>query len=84
MRVRIQRDVERILPRVHRQPRPGPGRGRPGARFVVAGPGMLPGAELAHVARDDEHHRGAAGVNGLMEIVTGPFTVMDRGGLDRA
>ena len=50
--------------------------------FDISGPGMLPGAELPDVAGDDEHHCGAARVNGLMKIVTGPFAIMNRGGLD--
>ena len=69
---------------MHGQSRAGPGCGRPYAGFVVAGPGMLPGAELAHVAGDDEHHRRPARVNRLMEIVVGSFAVMNGGGLDRA
>ncbi|MCG3768740.1 MAG: hypothetical protein JW394_0859 [Nitrospira sp.] len=83
VRVRIQRDIEWILTRVHGNTRTGPGRCRPGTRLVVPGPGMLPGAELPDVAGDDEHHRGAAGVDGLMEIVVRPFAVMDGGRLDR-
>ncbi len=84
VRVRIQRDVERILSGMHGQTRAGPGGRIPDAGFVVPGPGMLAGAELPDVAADDEHHRGAAGVNGLMEVVTGAFAVVNRGGLDRA
>ena len=80
----VRRDVERIFAGVHRQARARPGGRGPGAGLVVAGPGMLPGAELPDVAGDDEHHRGPAGVHGLMEVVTGAFAVMDRGGLDRA
>ena len=45
---------------------------------------MLPGAELAHVARDDQHHRGPAGIDGLMEIVARSFAVMNGGRLDGA
>src|SRR5207302_10043721 len=78
VRVRIQGDVERILPRMDRESCPGPGCGRPCSGLVVPGPGMLPGAELPDVAGDDEHHRSAAGVDGLLEVMVHPFAVMDR------
>ena len=84
VRVRIRRDVERIFTGVHGQTSAGPGGGGPCSGFVVTGPCMLSRSELPDVTGDDEHHRGAAGVNGLMEIVTGTFTVVDRGRLDRA
>src|SRR4029077_14140524 len=84
VRVRIERDIEGILARMHREPRPGPGRRRPCSRFIVTGPGMLPRAELAHVPRDDEHDRRPARIHSLMDIVTGSFAVMNGGGLDRA
>ena len=84
MGVRIQVDVEGILPRMHGETGARPGRGRKGSGLVVPGPGMLPGTKLPHVAGCDEHHRGGAGVGSLVEIVVHPFTVMNGGGLDRA
>src|SRR5262249_57993986 len=57
---------------------------RKGTGLVVAGPGMLPGAELPDVAGDDEHHSSTAGINSLMEIMTGTFAVVYCRRLDRA
>src|SRR4029077_10078204 len=84
VRVRIQGDMKRILPRMHAKTGAGPRRRRPTSGFVVAGPGTLPGAELAHVAGGDEHHRGGTGVGRLVKIVVRSFAVMNGGGLDRA
>src|SRR5262245_46947970 len=75
MGIRIEVDIEGILPRMYREPRPGPGRGRKRSGLVVAGPGTLPGTELADVPGGDEHHRGGAGVGSLVKIVVHSFAV---------
>src|SRR5262245_65173304 len=83
MRVRIEGDVEGILPRMDPKTAAGPRRGCKASGLVVASPGTLPGAELAHIAGGDEHHRGPTGVGSLLKIVVHPFAVMNCGGLDR-
>ncbi len=83
MGIRIQRNVEGIFARVYGQAGTRPGGCRPTSSLVVTGPGMLTGPELADVARNNQDHRGATGVDGLMEIVTGPFTIVNRGRFDR-
>ena len=82
--IRIQRDIERIFAGMDRQTGSRPWSGRPASSFIVTGPGMLPGAELSYVARDDEHHGCCTAVGRHMEVVRDTFAVVNRGRLDCA
>src|SRR2546422_8086449 len=69
VRVRIQCLGERILRAPGPDAGPGPRCPLRDPRLVVAGPGVLPGPELAHVAGDDQDHRRAAAVRRAVEPV---------------
>src|SRR2546428_13836728 len=74
--------MDRILTAIGPNAGPGPRRPLRDARLVVAGPGHLARAELAHVAGDDTDHRRAAGIGRHVEPVVRPFAVVDLHRLD--
>src|SRR5713101_8629274 len=82
VRVRIKSLGKRILRAPGPDASPGPRRPLRDPGLVVAGPGVLPGPELAHITGYDQDHRRAAPIRRAVEPMGHGLTVMNRGGLD--